>query len=94
MQKAIDNVFDIEYNIVAKCNWRGVEKMVNTPKIKGRIVELSLNQTEIAKSLGIAQPTLNQKINNIRPFKLDEVGALQKILKIPDLDFATYFFAQ
>lgn len=68
--------------------------MVNTPKIKGRIVELSLNQMEIAKSLGIAQPTLNQKINNIRPFKLDEVGALQKILKIPDSDFATYFFAQ
>ena len=68
--------------------------MVNTPKIKGRIVELSLNQTEIAKSLGIAQPTLNQKINNIRPFKLDEVGELQKILKIPDLDFATYFFVQ
>lgn len=73
---------------------KGGELMVNTPKIKGRIVELSLSQGEIAKSIGIAQPTLNQKINNIRPFKLDEAEELQKILKIPDSDFAAYFFAQ
>ena len=51
---------------------RGGEKMVNTNKIKGRMRELEITQADVAKCLNIAQPTVNQKINNIRPFDLDE----------------------
>lgn len=66
--------------------------MVNSAKIKGRIVELRLTQSEVAKELGLAQPTVNQKINNLRPMDLEEAEKLSNILKISPEDFASYFF--
>ena len=39
--------------------------MVNSDKIKGRMRELKITQADVAKELNIAQPTVNQKINNI-----------------------------
>ena len=50
--------------------------MVNTNKIKGRMKELELTQADVAHCLNIAQPTANQKINNVRPFDLDEAEKL------------------
>ena len=66
--------------------------MINTNKIKGRMAELQLTQKDIARSLGIAQPTANQKINNIRPMDLNEAEKLSNLLKISPEDFGTYFF--
>ena len=66
--------------------------MINTRKIKGRMAELELTQKDIASLLGIAQPTINQKINNIRPMDLNEAEKLSVLLKIPPEDFAVYFF--
>lgn len=66
--------------------------MINTNKIKGRMAELQLTQKDVAASLGLAQPTINQKINNIRPTDLDEAEKLAELLKIPEEDFAIYFF--
>ena len=56
--------------------------MVNTNKIKARMVELGLTQGIAAKQMGIDYSTLNQKINNKKRFFADEVGKLCKILKI------------
>ena len=67
--------------------------MVNTNKLKGRMKELSITQADVAKELHIAQPTANQKINNIRPFDLEEAETLAKMLQIEAQDFGTYFFA-
>ena len=67
--------------------------MVNTNKIKGRMKELEITQADVAKCLNIAQPTANQKINNIRPFDLEEAEKLSDLLKIDARDFGTYFFA-
>lgn len=67
--------------------------MVNTQKIKARIIEVGLNQTTVAAALEIAQSTLNQKINNARPMTLEEAERLQAILKIPDPEFCAYFFS-
>lgn len=67
--------------------------MVNTNKIKGRMKELEITQSDVAKYLNIAQPTANQKINNIRPFDLDEAEKLSSLLKIDSSEFGTYFFA-
>lgn len=67
--------------------------MVNTNKIKGRMKELEITQADVAKCLKIAQPTANQKINNIRPFDLDEAEKLSDLLKIESGDFGSYFFA-
>lgn len=66
--------------------------MVNSNKIKGRIVELGLTQNDLAKALGIATPTISQKINNVRSMSLDEAFAIADILKIPDEQFREYFF--
>lgn len=68
--------------------------MINTNKLKGRMKELNITQADVAKELCIAQPTANQKINNIRPFDLDEAEALAKMLHIEAGEFGTYFFAQ
>ncbi len=66
--------------------------MINTNKIKGRMKELEITQADVAKALNIAQPTANQKINNARPFDLEEAELLANLLKINAGDFGTYFF--
>lgn len=66
--------------------------MINTNKVKGRLAELQLTQKDVADSLGIAQPTANQKINNIRPMDLNEAEKLSDLLQIPPEDFGVYFF--
>ena len=67
-------------------------KMINTNKIKGRMAEMRITQKEVAIELGIAQPTANQKINNIRPMDLEEAEKLSKLLKISPQEFGAYFF--
>ena len=68
------------------------DNMVNSGKLKGRIVELGLTQKDVAKALGIAQPTVNQKLNNIRPMDLDEAEKLSVLLKLRPEEFQTFFF--
>lgn len=67
--------------------------MVNTEKIIDRMRELRIGQGDVAKALGIKQPTVSQKINNIRSFTLEEADKLQVLLKITPNEFGTYFFA-
>lgn len=66
--------------------------MVNSNKLKGRIVELGLTQKDLAKALGIATTTISQKINNVRSMSLNEAFTIADILKIPDEQFREYFF--
>lgn len=67
---------------------------INSKKIKERIKELGLTQGDIAKALGLAQSTVNQKINNVRSMSVDEAEKLAELLKIGDQDFCIYFFWQ
>lgn len=69
-------------------------KLVNTKKIKGRLAELGLTQKDVAKALNIAQPTANQKINNIRSMDLLEAEQLSNLLKLDPQDFQVYFFTK
>lgn len=66
--------------------------VVNTRKIKGRMAEMQLTQKDMAEALEIAQPTINQKINNIRPMNLDEAEKISDLLGISAEDFGAYFF--
>ena len=66
--------------------------MVNSRKIKGRLVELGLTQKDVAEKIGVAQPTVNQKINNIRPMDLQEAEAIADLLKRSPREFVEYFF--
>lgn len=66
--------------------------MINTKKIKGRMVEKGLTQSDVAKALNIAAPTVSQKINNVRPLNLSEAKVLSELLDISDGEFGDYFF--
>ena len=66
--------------------------MINTNKVKARIVELGLTQADIAKELGVATPTVSQKINNVRGMTVQEAFKIANILKIEDDLFREYFF--
>ena len=68
--------------------------MINTLKIKGRMMEYGLTQKDVAKALEIATPTVSQKINNIRPMNLKEADTLAILLKIPTEKIGEYFFSQ
>ena len=68
--------------------------MINSKKIKGRMTELGITQKELAEQMGIAQATVNQKINNIRSMDVEEAEKISSILNIPYKDFAEYFFYQ
>ena len=68
--------------------------MINTNKLKGRIVELGLTQKDIAKALGIATPTVSQKINNVRAMDVKEAFIIAEVLNIPDEEFREYFFKE
>ena len=68
--------------------------MLNTNKIRGRIVELGMTNKDVASALHIALPTVSQKINNVRPMTLNEAETLGKLLKIKSEDFTAYFFAE
>lgn len=72
----------------------GGSDVINTLKIKGRMVELGLTQKDVAKELKLAPPTVSQKINNVRPMYLSEAEKIAKLLKINNDEFAIYFFTQ
>lgn len=66
--------------------------MVNTNKIKGRMVELGMTQKDLAKIMRLHQATISQKINNLRCMTLQEAFTLANALRIKDEDFRDYFF--
>ena len=72
----------------------GVCRVPNTDKIKARMAEMNITQSDLAKYLGIATPTICQKINNIRPFTLDEAESVAEKLRLNDGDFGAYFFGK
>lgn len=73
---------------------REVINLINTGKVKGRLAELGLTQKDVAVALEIAQPTANQKINNIRPMDLNEAEKLADLLHLGPEDFQLYFFTR
>lgn len=92
-KKKLHNAIDTK---VAQCynhyRKRGEHDMINTNKIKGRLAELGLTQKDVSKALNIAQPTANQKINNVRPMDLNEAEKLAILLQITPAQFNEYFF--
>ncbi len=66
--------------------------MLNSNKIRGRIVELGLSQDAVAKELGIAQATFSLKISGKRRMSVEECHKLKQVLKIEDCDVCDYFF--
>lgn len=68
--------------------------MVNTVKLKQRMLELNISQKNIAEKMRIKPPTVSQKINNIRPMSLEEAELIAKMLNIQSKEFQDYFLYQ
>lgn len=66
--------------------------MINSRKIKARMLELGLTQNDVANHLSIDKVTLNLKLNNKRRFYVDEVGKLCKALNITTSEELNDFF--
>ena len=54
--------------------------MVDSEKLKKRIEEMGILQADVAKKLNCSQSTVSLKINNKRPFFLDEAWELARML--------------
>ena len=81
------------YNKVAQRNGEGGEDMPNAQLIKERMSEKGIAQKDLAEAMGIAAPTVSQKINGIRPMNLDEARTMAAMLGIESGEFGRYFFA-
>lgn len=66
--------------------------MINSRRLKGRLVEKGFTQKEIANRLGIAQASMNLKLNGQRAMSIDEACFLAEILDINPLEFSDFFF--
>lgn len=66
--------------------------MVDTELLKSRMKKLKLTQAELAKELDMAQPTFNQKLNNVRLFDVEEAAKLARLLGIGKSEIGVYFF--
>lgn len=71
---------------------QGGESLVNSNKLKGRIIEKGLTQAELAKKMGITAGTCCLKINNLRALSLDEANIISECLEIMPDEFGSYFF--
>ena len=68
--------------------------MLDTNKLKGRIKELKLTQSDVAKALKLSTSTICQKLNGSRPMTLNEANKIAELLGIGQEDFGKYFFSQ
>ncbi|WP_230322605.1 helix-turn-helix domain-containing protein [Turicibacter sanguinis] len=67
--------------------------LVNTQKLKARLVEYGKTQKDIALALELAPSTVSQKINNIRVMNLQEADTIATMLDIDTHMYGEYFFA-
>ena len=65
--------------------------MINTAKIRGRIVEKKKTIQSIAPKIPCSAYTLGKKLANETPINLDEVIILCKELDISEAEFKDFF---
>lgn len=65
--------------------------MINSRKIKARMVEHGATQKNIGEVLGIASASANQKLNNKRSMTIEEAIKIADFLEIDPYDFKAYF---
>lgn len=68
--------------------------MLNTKKIKARMVEMGLTQKDLAGSdcLNCSETSVSQKLNRIRPLTIEEADALGRKLQLSARQYYEIFF--
>lgn len=64
----------------------------NYTKLKGRIRELEMTQSEFAERIGIAEQTLYKRFNHQSYFTQSEIENAMKVLRLPMNKMQLYFF--
>ena len=65
--------------------------MINTAKVKGRIIEKGKTIQSIAPKIPCSPYTLGQKISNETPMNLEEAMILSEELEITKEEFSEFF---
>lgn len=65
--------------------------MVNTSKIRGRMVQLGISNNEAASALNLSVAVTVKKLNNLSVLNLAEAETLAALLEISDQAFGEYF---
>jgi len=65
---------------------------VKYPKLRGRIAELGISQTELAKILGISVTAMNSKMNGRMAFVQRDILKLCEALNISAEEIGTFFY--
>ena len=65
--------------------------MVNTKKLRAKIIEEGFTYERVAEYLNLSGCTFGRKVRNVSAFTLNEVEALIKLLNIPISEIAVYF---
>ena len=63
-------------------------------KLLGRIIEVYVNQGNFAIAMRLSERTMSLKLNNIRPWKDNEIKKAMKLLKLPENKVHLYFFKE
>lgn len=61
-------------------------------KLLGKIVEIYGTQYKFAEAMDLSEHTISVKLNNLRPFKQEEITKACDLLGIPPTDMPDYFF--
>lgn len=64
--------------------------MAGYPKVKGYLVEHGIKQKDVAKLLGITTTTVNNKLNGVGDFSMEEVRIMCRKLGINSEFFFTH----
>lgn len=67
---------------------------MNVVEIKKRNLELGKTAKDWAECLELSQQMAYKKINGLSPLSLEQANKIQKLLEIPDKDFAFYFLSE
>ena len=61
-------------------------------KLLGKIVEVYDTQYKFAEAMGLSEHTVSVKLNNLRPFKQEEIAKACELLSINPSEMSDYFF--
>lgn len=63
-------------------------------KLKGKIRELDMTQSQFARAIGITEQTLNLRFKNKRPFTQFEIANTMNLFEEPMENIHIYFFTK
>lgn len=61
-------------------------------KLRIRMMEHDLTQSDVAELAGVCANTLSTRMTGFRPWTSDEIVAVARVLEIPTSEIGAYFF--